>query len=80
MFIFFHVKLGFEGDGAPTYVLESLPMATDNAETQLLVPTEEYLNTNDMKELLAKENVLDGHPVPGSASVEEHEVKGLQNN
>ena len=50
-------------------------MATDNAETQLLVPTEDYVNTNEMKDLLAKENVLDGHPEPGSASgVEKHEV------
>ena len=43
--------------GAPTYVTESLPMATDHAETQLLVPPEEYLNTVEVKAMLAKEDV-----------------------
>ena len=44
------------GDSA-TYVTESLPFGTDQLETQLVMPSEEFINTHEMKAMLAGEDL-----------------------
>ena len=48
----------------PIYVPDSLPLAADTAETQLLLPPEEYVNTHEMKSLLANETAPEVAEVP----------------
>ena len=40
----------------PTFVHDSLPAASDNVETQLYVPVEEFANTTTMKAMLRSED------------------------
>ncbi|CAL1131296.1 unnamed protein product [Cladocopium goreaui] len=46
------------GDSA-TYVTESLPFGTDQLETQLVMPSEEFINTHEMKSMLAREDLAE---------------------
>ncbi|CAL1134413.1 unnamed protein product [Cladocopium goreaui] len=46
------------GDSA-TYVTESLPFGTDQLETQLVMPSEEFINTHEMKTMLAREDLAE---------------------
>ena len=46
------------GDSA-TYVTESLPFGNDQLETQLVMPSEEFINTHEMKTMLAREDLAE---------------------
>lgn len=55
---YFQGFLWVAGDSA-TYVTESLPFGTDQLETQLVMPSEEFINTHEMKSMLAREDLAE---------------------
>ena len=55
---YFQGFLWIAGDSA-TYVTESLPFGTDQLETQLVMPSEEFINTHEMKSMLAREDLAE---------------------